>query len=158
LSHNAIEELPSDVFKDIKNLRYLYLDYNAIKELPSNVFQDLEILEWIHIDNNQIKELHRDLFKNNLKLYVLDASNNKLQKIEVDFRKSYDLWHIDLTGNICIDRNVASYLKRDEEEINNLQAVIDENCHSDRRLPVVYDKSSFYFLFIKMIYSKIYAI
>lgn len=48
----SIELILKENFKNLKNLKYLWLDGNRLKNIASNTFEDLESLEDLHLSES----------------------------------------------------------------------------------------------------------
>ena len=72
----GITEIQAGSFRDLTNLRELYLDGNEIKSLESCMFEGLENLETLSLSGNGINSVHSNAFLGLSKLSELVLSQN----------------------------------------------------------------------------------
>ncbi len=88
LSDNQLQSLPADLFKGMKNLRFIYLQNNQLTTLPEDIFQpevkvkNRDNLEAIDLSKNQLQELPENIFKGLKNLWYLNISDNKLSILQ----------------------------------------------------------------------------
>ena len=81
LNGNNISYLAEDTFNGLGKLEKLYLYYNKLKLLPSGIFRPLKNLKRIELSMNQIIKLDKEIFQ----------SNTLLEKISLDFNQLFEL-------------------------------------------------------------------
>lgn len=82
LRFNSIRELPSLIFKDLKNLHTLLLNNNHISRIHKEAFNGLESLKFLYLFKNEIRHLGREAFQGLHNLEQLYLHQNKLEEIE----------------------------------------------------------------------------
>ncbi|KAK9882857.1 hypothetical protein WA026_023553 [Henosepilachna vigintioctopunctata] len=78
LNNNQIDYLPSNIFKGMFKLSYLYLERNNIKSIEYGVFSDLINLVDLRMSKNLIFEIGDKAFESQENLATIDLSGNKL--------------------------------------------------------------------------------
>jgi len=76
ISNNFDKTIFKDIFKDLVNLKELYLNYYTIETLDKDIFKNLEKLEILELSDNKINFLDINIFKNLSKLKKLNLSFN----------------------------------------------------------------------------------
>lgn len=105
LSHNLIEEIDFDTFRNTKNLQLIRLAHNRLVDIPSNLFKSVHDLRVVDISHNHLKSLPDNLFPDD-GMESLDLSHNFLMKIPVTSltnMAALTLCELDLSHN-----NIAS--------------------------------------------------
>jgi Leucine-rich repeat (LRR) protein len=87
LTLGGIESSP-DLFKGLRKLQQVHMEFNPLGGVDSEWFSDLEMLEYLGLFNNKIKELPAELFKNNLKLAEIDFAENYFESLPAEIFKS----------------------------------------------------------------------
>ena len=96
----VLTKLPKGIFKDLRSLKYLRLDFNGIKRLPAGVFEGMAHLDELRLNNNQLKNLTNDPFKDLLQLRILRLNENQITSINRDtFRNQTNLEKLYLFDN-----------------------------------------------------------
>ena len=72
------EKLNSDLFQNLKSLKFLNLGNNEITSLPDGIFNDLCFLKELYLVGNNIKNLQVGCFKDLQSLEVLNLISNEL--------------------------------------------------------------------------------
>ena len=104
MNDNQIQRIDHQIFKPLKNLRYLQLDNNEISFIAKTAFKNLLKLEHILIGQNYLKKLIDEHFKSNKKLITIWLENNNIQDLSSTmFDHLFNLKYIDLKDNVCID-------------------------------------------------------
>ena len=83
LSSKKLENLPAELFKELNNLKYLYLNNNNLSSLPEEIFNGLHNLQRLTLHENNLNDLPEEVFSELHNLQVLALDNNNL---------SDDLW------------------------------------------------------------------
>lgn len=97
-------------FKDMQNLRFLYLYSNKIASIEPDAFIDLTSVKELWLHYNLIEILDDQIFIKMVALEGLYLSYNRIQFLGAATFKIPDgkINMIFLKGNVCIDRNYAS--------------------------------------------------
>jgi len=72
LRYRSIEEIDTNTFNGLANLKKIIFSSNQIKEIHPNTFNGLANLEWIIFRKNQIKEIDLNTFNGLANLKVID--------------------------------------------------------------------------------------
>ncbi|XP_025977006.2 toll-like receptor 13 [Dromaius novaehollandiae] len=83
LSQNKLLFIPSDVFDDLAQLRYLTLadSSNGMQDLPPGIFKNLTRLESLDLENVGLHSLTLEVFGNLSRLQSLRLAKNELQTV-----------------------------------------------------------------------------
>ncbi|XP_078123628.1 uncharacterized protein LOC144528721 [Sander vitreus] len=81
LSHNHLEQINTDDFRDLSKLRFLWLDGNEIAHVDDGSFIHLVALTRLHMAFNKLTDLTGNLFQGLSNLTMLDLSSNNIQSI-----------------------------------------------------------------------------
>ncbi|KAK7905084.1 hypothetical protein WMY93_017691 [Mugilogobius chulae] len=82
LHSNDLQEIPSGVFRDMRNLQILKLSYNKLDELRSELtFSGLTSLLRLYLDNNQLRWIHPRVLLQLPRLRLLKLQGNKLLQL-----------------------------------------------------------------------------
>uniref|UniRef100_A0A8C9ZLS0 Toll-like receptor 13 n=1 Tax=Sander lucioperca TaxID=283035 RepID=A0A8C9ZLS0_SANLU len=81
LSHNQLEHINRDDFRDLSKLRFLWLDGNQIAHVDDGSFIHLVALTRLNMANNKLIDLTGNLFQGLSNLTMLDLSGNNIQSI-----------------------------------------------------------------------------
>lgn len=82
LDYSYIEELESELFVDLVNLRTIILSFNRLSEIKARTFKNLKKMLKLDLNGNKIQYLHRDAFMDLVRLNELSLSSNNLETIE----------------------------------------------------------------------------
>ncbi len=104
LSHNLLDQFPTDIINQLPHLELLNLSHNRLKTLSVDLFAPgANIrLKKIYLNNNKFKELPLALFKElsaNPTLDSIDLSNNELNADYVPYFGSLKLKSLNLSNN-----------------------------------------------------------
>lgn len=66
----------------------LYLEGNKLDEIPEELFTNLKSLQWLDVRNNQIKFLPLTI-KGHLNLETILIQRNKLEKLPIELGNKY---------------------------------------------------------------------
>lgn len=109
LSHNSIKSIPDFSFKDLSNLRDLYLNDNLLSQLNPELFFGLTSLRKLDLSNNKLNFLRRETFSNILNLQHLTLKGNVLRDVPQDtfteLKKLMEI-HSDSFKFCCIAKQV----------------------------------------------------
>ena len=108
VTRNRLKELPTNCFKDMKNLVSLRADFNKIQLLQDGVFDGLESLKVLNLSNNMIGEIGSNVFTN-----VTLFWNLQIVDLSLNLLNSLDSWPFLLSGSykqITFFRNMISSL------------------------------------------------
>ncbi|KAI6182321.1 TRL4 interactor with leucine rich repeat area [Aphelenchoides bicaudatus] len=106
LSHNKIEEFPSEFFDQLTNLRELRLAGNQISKIDIDLFANLEKLEYLDLSANKISQIESSAFEGLSALRFLNLSANQLRLVEPNFNALTQLKQLDISRNDV--RTIAS--------------------------------------------------
>lgn len=95
-------------FKDMQNLRYLYLQRNRIATIEPDAFVDLTSVRELQLQYNLIETLDDYLLYAMVHLERLDLSYNKIKHMGFATVNSVRPDAVFLKGNVCIDNNYSS--------------------------------------------------
>lgn len=128
LTNNGINRIAEKTFEKLKRMDELSLSKNLLETLPENVFEKNRDLRVLYLDNNQLTFLPKRLFVNNVEMRYLYLQSNKLKRIEDKIFSGFkSVYGIDLSKNICIDRNFMEYIYRvNVTQVND--AIVDSKC------------------------------
>lgn len=62
LSHNQIDEIDFDTFKNTRKLQVLRLAHNSLTDIPANLFKSVYDLRVVDMSHNHLKTLPDNLF------------------------------------------------------------------------------------------------
>ncbi|CAH1126142.1 unnamed protein product [Ceutorhynchus assimilis] len=96
------DDLPYEAFKNLENLKYLYLDHNNFHEIKPNSFDSLREIVYLNLESNKIEAISPNLMKANIhsKLNNIVLSDNELSTIESGtFAQLENLKTVWLNGN-----------------------------------------------------------
>ena len=124
ISASLVERLPEDTFNGLTTLKRLELSSSKIKMLYDKTFHDLVELKNLILCGNEIEEITPFLFAKNTKLLELNLINNHIKFIDATaFDTLNNIETIWMTGNVCIDENVAKRF-----ELDTFVSKITEKC------------------------------
>uniref|UniRef100_A0A673CAM8 Uncharacterized protein n=1 Tax=Sphaeramia orbicularis TaxID=375764 RepID=A0A673CAM8_9TELE len=99
LYHTSLDNLPSDLLKDVPHLNTLDLTGNRLVHLPPNVFHRTS-LQSLVLKNNLIEKVDSEWFPHNSSLTWLDLSGNRLTSIPADLlQRLPHMRNLDLSDN-----------------------------------------------------------
>ncbi|XP_063979071.1 protein artichoke-like [Diachasmimorpha longicaudata] len=75
-NQNAIDDIPEDSMKNLKDLLYVNLAFNNVSDLPANALRDLKNLNTLDLSYNQLSEIHPGTFEDLEKLITLRLAHN----------------------------------------------------------------------------------
>ncbi|XP_075696434.1 uncharacterized protein LOC142662229 [Rhinoderma darwinii] len=99
LGQNRLAHLGSNVFDELKNLKFLSLaeDCNGVQNLSPGIFKDLVNLKYLDLENMCIQSLSPDIFSNLTNLRRLQLTKNGLKHIDIQiFENMTKLRYLDL--------------------------------------------------------------
>lgn len=122
LSHNAIRDIPANLFHESVEITYIDLSYNVIKTVHSSAFRHENFVEYLNLSFNRIVELKPELLHRFHRLEYLHLAGNRLVKIESgSFLRCPDLIKIDLSNNSIESFNgAAAFALENRVEMLNL--------------------------------------
>jgi Leucine-rich repeat (LRR) protein len=93
LNHNDISVIPSGVFDNNTNIKFLKLDNNNIKTIPTSIGK-LSNVSFLHLGNNPITELPKEIgnCKNLLDLTIAKTNITKLPKELANCKRLMSVW------------------------------------------------------------------
>ncbi|KAM3845669.1 chondroadherin [Vipera latastei] len=81
LQHSHIKEISSGAFRGLKQLVYLYLSNNDISTIKMGAFDDLIELTYLYLDHNKIPDLPKGLLSPLINLFILQLGDNRLREL-----------------------------------------------------------------------------
>ena len=97
---SRLKSVPSELFRDTKNLLDIDMSMNQIQDLPSTIFHNIHNLKSVQLKKNQIKAIDDAHFSKASKLAFLDLSNNKLTNLSKKaFANLNNIEKLDLSNN-----------------------------------------------------------
>nr|XP_028576939.1 LOW QUALITY PROTEIN: chondroadherin-like [Podarcis muralis] len=100
LQHSHIKEISSGAFRGLKQLVYLYLSNNDISVIKMGAFDDLTELTYLYLDHNKIPDLPKGLLSPLINLFILQLGSNKLRELRAGaFHGTKDLRWLYLSNN-----------------------------------------------------------
>ncbi|CAG9800209.1 unnamed protein product [Chironomus riparius] len=81
LRFNHLKEVPSNAFKDMKQLHSIFLNENQITTIQSEAFSNLPALRYLYLHQNHIRNVAADAFVNLVRLERLHLYGNKIQQL-----------------------------------------------------------------------------
>lgn len=104
ISSVEIENLRSETFSNLRELKILRMRGNRLQELVSKIFAQNIKLEYLQISSNKLSDLSEQLFLANIKLREIDMSDNKIKKLPSKiFSSLTDLERILIADNLIED-------------------------------------------------------
>lgn len=121
---NNIIVISQNAFKDLANLKILYLSNNLLADVPKNTFHDLLKLETLDLSGNQIKLISTDSFKDLNELESLNLSANLIEAFASDaFNGLSKLKNLNLSKNKIT--SISTNLFQDLKSLKEIH--LDEN-------------------------------
>uniref|UniRef100_A0A8D0EEJ0 Chondroadherin n=1 Tax=Salvator merianae TaxID=96440 RepID=A0A8D0EEJ0_SALMN len=124
LQHSHIKEISSGAFRGLKQLVYLYLSNNDISVIKMGAFDDLTEITYLYLDHNKIPDLPKGLLSPMINLFILQLGNNKLRELKAGaFHGAKDLRWLYLSNN-----SISSIHPAALEDVENLAVFhLDKN-------------------------------
>lgn len=110
-------------FKNLKNLRSLFLDHNQIKTIEPSAFADLARMIELNLHNNLIETLDEKLFVTTPQLSLIYLNHNKIKFLSPSTFNVPRLWAIHLGSNVCIND-----LYMESHDIEQMKLDLKANC------------------------------
>lgn len=99
LSHNHLQSLNSESFRNLTNLKSLDLSSNQLEATPADIVHWLHSLERLNLCGNRVSRIESGDFETVPSLVSLDVSYNPLKYIEVEGLVALkQLQHLDIHG------------------------------------------------------------
>ncbi|KAK6169513.1 hypothetical protein SNE40_020554 [Patella caerulea] len=118
LDGNNFTTLPPDVFKDLENVKRLYLNNSNIHALQNASFIGLNNVEELYLNNNNITVIPSLSFPELGKLQTLYLNNNDIHRIEDE-----SLGHLESLRILALDNNMLEVIP-----LNDLKQLL-KNSH-----------------------------
>lgn len=83
LEYNSLTSIPTTVFHELVNLRFLYLHHNQIANLSNETFAGLTQLRTLELYRNRITELPKGIFSSQNNLEYLYVQDNLISEVGV---------------------------------------------------------------------------
>ncbi len=111
LRSNLLTSLGLNTFKFNTKLTAVHLQHNQLQNIEENLFATLISLRGVNLAHNKFETLPANIFSNNLFLQYIDLKSNTIKKLSPETFKNQDsFFHIYLTNNVCIDRDLIHSL------------------------------------------------
>ncbi len=117
-----IRVLKENLFStDFMKIEYLDLSHNNIEKIEENSFKNLVNLKWLNLESNFLKVLNSFEFRNNKKLKYINLNKNKIGKINRSaLRDLKNLKLVQLEENHCVNSSIGcSNCTISEEDLEN---------------------------------------
>jgi len=121
MSHNKLnsENLPLNIFDNLKYLENLFLDNNEISNLEENIFWNLKRLTTLGLSSNKLEFIHPNLFINLKDLKDLNLKENCLRTLQRDiFSSQTNLKYLNLSDN-----KIGCFPKGLFDSLENLEGI-----------------------------------
>lgn len=117
-----IREIDEDAFVGLARLRSLLLIGNLIEEIAPRTFHPLINLIYLDLEANNLRSIGEDLFSQNTGLNSIYLEWNRINEIAPRFLANLgnNLYFINLTGNVCVNRSFQIGNEENLIIINNL--------------------------------------
>ena len=100
LTHNGLDRIGPDCFKNVTDLQSLKLSYNKLVSLPESLFDGMDSLRELHLGHNQLVSITMRHFTGLTNLKKLYINNNLLTSLgQYVFLPMADLELIDVSSN-----------------------------------------------------------
>ncbi|KAG7334039.1 hypothetical protein KOW79_002446 [Hemibagrus wyckioides] len=100
IEKTAIKRIPSEAFKDLSNLEFLWLSFNVLSSVNVESFRGLNSLEELRLDGNSLTAFPWESLKYMPNLKLLDLHSNKLSSVPAEAAKYIrPLTYLDLSSN-----------------------------------------------------------
>lgn len=104
---NLIQEVDVNAFRNLGNLRELYLSDNQLTSLHMNTFAPLISLEIISLSGNQLQSVDLELFHANVQLHEILLYDNKITAVHPQaFSNLVNLFNLELHNNLCVAKDI----------------------------------------------------
>lgn len=77
---DSLDYVPTQVLRDLKNLRTVVIQYARLTDLPERIFSNLTVSE-INLIRNAIETLHKYAFENMPNLTLINLEENRITEI-----------------------------------------------------------------------------
>jgi len=113
LENCKLENLPKDLFKNMKKLDDIEMSTNRISVIPSGFFDTLTELSKLNLNNNRLAEINENTFKNNYKLIDLKLSKNQLFDLPSKIISWQQIWSLKLDATYnCLSKNNVDIISK----------------------------------------------
>ncbi|XP_017318741.1 leucine-rich repeat, immunoglobulin-like domain and transmembrane domain-containing protein 1a [Ictalurus punctatus] len=100
IEKTAIKRIPSEAFKYLPNLEFLWMSFNALSSVNVDSFRGLNSLEELRLDGNFLTAFPWESLKYTPNIKLLDLHNNKLSSVPTEAAKYIrPLTYLDLSSN-----------------------------------------------------------
>ena len=101
------------MFRDVPNLRKLYLNENELLNLSPKTFAELKTVTHLNLSKNELTHLGGSMFSGLVSLVDLNLSSNNLEEFGFDcVNECANLTRLDLSYNDFLDRFDLDELKK----------------------------------------------
>lgn len=100
IEKTAIKKIPSEAFKYLPNLEFLWMSFNELSSVNVDSFRGLNSLEELRLDGNSLTAFPWESLKYMPNLKLLDLHSNKLSSVPTEAAKYIrPLTYLDLSSN-----------------------------------------------------------
>ncbi|GAA6111137.1 leucine-rich repeat, immunoglobulin-like domain and transmembrane domain-containing protein 1a [Tachysurus ichikawai] len=100
IEKTSIKRIPSEAFKDLTSLEFLWLSFNVLSSVNVDSFRGLNSLQELRLDGNALTVFPWECLKNMPNLKLLDLHSNKLSSVPAEAAKYIrSLTYLDLSSN-----------------------------------------------------------
>ncbi|TSK22740.1 Leucine-rich repeat, immunoglobulin-like domain and transmembrane domain-containing protein 1 [Bagarius yarrelli] len=100
IEKTAIKSIPSEAFKNLPNLEFLWMSFNVLSSVKVDSFRGLNSLEELRLDGNFLAAFPWESLKYMPNLKLLDLHSNKLSSVSKEAAKYIkSLRYLDLSSN-----------------------------------------------------------
>ncbi|KAM9477087.1 leucine-rich repeat, immunoglobulin-like domain and transmembrane domain-containing protein 1a [Clarias gariepinus] len=100
IEKTAIKKIPSEAFKYLPNLEFLWMSFNVLSSLNVDSFRGLNSLAELRLDGNALMDFPWESLKYMPNLKLLDLHGNKLSSVPTEAAKYIrPLTYLDLSSN-----------------------------------------------------------
>ncbi|KAG5677507.1 hypothetical protein PVAND_007263 [Polypedilum vanderplanki] len=132
LRFNHLKEVPSNAFKDMRQLHSIFLNENQITDIHEEAFNNLPALRYLYLNQNHIKNIAANAFVNLGRLERLNLYGNRIQRLPfglLDNMSSLRMLRLDSNLLEC-DCSVMWLVKHLQQTKSHLNA--SASCKSPR--------------------------
>lgn len=124
MKRNSMKFIPIGLGSFFPHLEFIRISHCGLTRVDVTDLKPFENLKRLQVDGNALQKTDFDLFQYNLKLTDLNLASNDISLVEIDAFKGLKLKSLDVSGNVCIRKQLKS--------INETMQQIKDNCSSER--------------------------
>lgn len=131
LSENKLSVLPTDMFRNLRDLKTLNMSDNQLEEIPPEAFEHLESLTVLDLSHNVLSSMTEALFSKIKGLEFLNVRNNKLKELDPAVQSLANLTWLDASHNAIESLDNVSFatseLKHLDLSFNGIVSLGEDN-------------------------------